>query len=318
MILTLTLNPCIDLNLEVEDFSFSQPLRALQERRRAGGKGINVAATLNLLGTDATAVVLVGGPSGQEFRLLAERDQRYRLEPAEMAANTRTNIVITSRHDGRHLKVNQQGGEVSPEELQRVCEMVRSLLRPGDFAVLAGSLPPGAPADTYATLIENLHASGCRVALDTDLAALQEGVKARPDLIKPNREELERLVGAQLASEPEIVAAARTLAESSCGVCLVSNGAHPAYLVSQQHSFRGVPPTAHGSPVGAGDACLAGLVKTLSATTGGEYTEETLREGFRLAIACGSAAAAMPDTEYFTPDVLARTLKNVRIERIDS
>lgn len=303
------------MNLEVEEFSFEHPLRAVRERRRAGGKGINVAANLHMLGIEATAVALVGGASGREFSELAEREGRYVMRFVPGANNTRTNIVITSRRDGRHLKVNRQGGETSVGELKRVRGALRKLLGAGDFLVLGGSLPPGAPANTYADLIAEFRGRGCRVALDSDLDALREGVKACPDFIKLNREELERLSGRELRSKKQILGGMNSLLQNSCRLCLVTDGGSAAYLATRDCRFRGLPPRAHGSPVGAGDACLAGMMKMLSAGAL-EEGEEVLREGFRLALACGSAAASMPDTEYFSREVFEKVLGKVRVERL--
>lgn len=305
MIVTVTLNPCVDLNLEVEAFSFTEPLRALRERKRAGGKGMNASVALDLLKAPTTAVALLGGATGREYAQLAQATIRFPVSVVECAGNTRTNIVITARADRRHLKVNQQGAHIESGDLDRVSGALSDLVQPGDFLVLAGSLPPGAPDDTYAKWIHPFRSRGCFVALDADGAALREGLKARPHLIKPNRQELERLLARELCSEDEIIRAGKELAPELCDMCLVSDGANAAYFFARDCCLKGIPPPAQGSAVGAGDACLAGMLKGLSTDA------DSLREAFRLALACGSAAASMPDTEYFTPAILAGMLDKV-------
>ena len=142
-----------------------------------------------------------------------------------MKGTTRTNTVITARNDGRHLKVNQKGAEIGAEELAEVERVLDGLLGAGDVLILAGSLPPGVPADFYRDLVERYKKRDCLMALDADLEAMKEGVKAGPHVIKPNVEELERLVGRRLENEGETVKGAREALETGCQICLCSNGA---------------------------------------------------------------------------------------------
>ena len=395
MFITLTLNPCIDLNLEVEDFRFDEPLRALRERRRPGGKGINVSVALGILGMDSVAVAPLGGAAGEEFLQLAGKNPtgtepaarraeskglgrlaerscamtgrnrlaagsraktgKTRLVSVSAAASTRTNIVITSQRDGRHLKVNQRGGPLSPAELEAVFGQLRALMRPGDWLVLAGSLPPGVPDGTYAKVIRESQAKGCFTVLDADGEAFRLGVQAGPDVVKPNRQELERFVGRPLRTKVALLGAVGEILGMGTRLCLVTDGARPAWLVARGGAglsatgppsarlssaglfaaWKGIPPRAQGSPTGAGDAALAGL---LAGLTGRRSTASTLstpstvptspraacetwntralEKAFRLALACGAASASTPDTEYFDAALLKDMLKRAEIKRI--
>ena len=408
MLITLTLNPCIDLNLEVEDFRFDEPLRALRERRRPGGKGINVSVALGILGMDSVAVAPLGGTAGEEFlqlagksltarepaarraeskglgrlaerscamtgrnrlaagsrakmgktRLAAEslaKTGKARLVSVSAAASTRTNIVITSQRDGRHLKVNQRGGPLSPAELEAVFGQLRALVRPGDWLVLAGSLPPGVPDGTYAKVIRESQAKGCFTVLDADGEAFRLGVQAGPDIIKPNLRELEGFARRPLRTKVALLGAVGEILGMGTRLCLVTDGARPAWLVARGGAglsatgppsarlssaglfaaWKGIPPRAQGSPTGAGDAALAGL---LAGLTGRRSTASTLstpstvptrpraacetwnpralEKAFRLALACGAASASTPDTEYFDAALLKDMLKRAEIERI--
>jgi fructose-1-phosphate kinase PfkB-like protein len=432
MFVTLTLNPCIDLNLEVEDFRFDEPLRALRERKRPGGKGINVSVVLGILGMDSVAVAPLGGSAGEEFlqlagknltgrepgvrqaesiglkrlaegsraktggtRLAAEsraktgrtrlaaqsqaKTGKMRLVSVSAAAPTRTNIVITSQRDGRHLKVNQRGGPLAPAELDAVFGRLRALMRPGDWLVLAGSLPPGAPDETYARLIREFQARGCFTALDADGEAFRLGVQAGPDIVKPNLRELEGFARRPLRTRAALLIAAGEILGMGTRLCLITDGPRAAWLVARGGAglsatgpssarlssaglfaaWKGIPPRAHGSPTGAGDAALAGLLAGLAAgrvSRRGESTSASLfsasspstpstastpstkpgrpraangpraadkvwntralEKAFRLALACGSASASTPDTEYFDPGLLKDMLKRAEIERI--
>jgi fructose-1-phosphate kinase PfkB-like protein len=280
---------------------------------------------------------------------------KTRLVSVSAAASTRTNIVITSQRDGRHLKVNQRGGPLSPAELEAVFGQLRALMRPGDWLVLAGSLPPGAPQETYADLIREFQARGCFTVLDADGEAFRCGARAGPDIIKPNLRELEGFARRPLRTRAALLAAVGEILGMGTRLCLVTDGARPAWLVARGGAglfatgppsarlssaglfaaWKGIPPRAQGSPTGAGDAALAGL---LAGLTGRRSTASTLstpstvptspraacetwnpralEKAFRLALACGAASASTPDTEYFDAALLKDMLKRVEIERI--
>ncbi|HBF34545.1 TPA: hypothetical protein DDW35_08270 [Candidatus Sumerlaeota bacterium] len=330
MFISLSLNPCIDLNMEVDAFSFDQPLRALSERKRAGGKGMNIAIILGILGMEATAVAVVAGHSGAEFCDLAGEAMEplpVRLEAVYVPGETRTNTVLTACGSAQHLKVNQRGQALSALGLQRVFTSLDGLVNRGDILILSGSLPPGALGATYAVLGKRYAKRGCRIVLDADGEALKGGLLVRPYLVKPNRDELAVFAGRPLETEQDIIAAARKMLDAGAEMCLVSDGPRPAFLITNEFVLRGIPPEASGSPSGAGDAMLAGFlaagagwdkadiatgieIQLLEQKNEGVFVKEAdrLSACFRLALACGSAAASMPDTMYCAWDDVKKKL----------
>lgn len=310
MIVTLTMNPCVDLNLKVEAFEFDTPLRAIEERKRAGGKGVNVSQALGVLGVESIAVVPLGGPGGQEFAALAE-DQfaplAIKLVAAQIAGNTRTNTVTEDVSTARRLKVNQRGPILGGGDAAQVVAVLDEYVGYGDVVALCGSLPGGVHSGFYAELVMRYRSRGAFVALDADGDALQFGVKARPDVVKPNKEELQGWAGAGLSFED----AARRAATQTDGLCLATDGGRTALLATSTALYRMEPPKAGGSPVGAGDAALAGLLAGLTRAgdpAGAVADQETLLAAFRLAVACGTASASTADTEMFTAELLQAVL----------
>lgn len=296
-IVTLTMNPCIDLNLEVDAISFDTPLRSVAERKRAGGKGINVSEALAVLGVPSVAVAPLGGHSGREFADLARsrfNEALVQLVPVQISCPTRTNTVITSASDGRHVKVNQQGPELSDQEVECVVKRLDGLVGKDSLLAICGSMTPGLSRSFYQHLIERFKSVGAYVVLDADGEAFHLGVQARPDLVKPNREELSMWALGGLADDAAFRKAVHLLVEQTNGICLATAGPNPAILASKREAWTARPVHVTGSPVGAGDCSLAGLISVLWQNgLSGQPGPEALKQ----ALACGSASAAKKDTE---------------------
>jgi 1-phosphofructokinase len=219
-----------------------------------------------------------------------------------VSGRTRSNITIAEA-DGTVTKVNEPGTALTADELAQVLGHALDLAAPGDWVVLCGSLPPGAPADTYARMVLRLRAAGLRVAVDTSGEPLAQALHAGPDLIKPNASELAEVTGRALVCRQDVVDAARDLHARGVGRVLVSLGADGALLVDGPHLVSGRSPVDDPrSTVGAGDALLAGF---LSATLAAAPVEHALAAG----LAWGSAAVRLPGSRMPRPeDVAAATV----------
>lgn len=284
MIITLTLNPSLDRTLEVDRLERGEVNRAAEVTLEPGGKGVNVSRAVVAHGGHSVAVLPVAGTSGQLLVGLLE-SSGVAVTPVLTAGRTRSNVSLVEP-DGTTTKVNEPGVELSQADLQSLTAAVVDVAERGDWVVLAGSLPPGAPGDVYALLIEALHRKGSRVALDTSGPAFAAALAAGPDLVKPNAEELAEATGSALLTLADVVAAAAALRVRGAGAVLASLGSRGALLADAAGG------TLHGavslvrprSTVGAGDALLAGFVAA------GGSGPEALSEGLRWA----GAAVALP------------------------
>ena len=312
MILTLTPNPSLDRTV-----SLPAPLQRGAVQRltdvvmEPGGKGVNVARVLSTSGRAATAVL----PAAEHDPILTALDglelPGLTVRSVPVAGPARINTAVTEP-DGTTTKLNELGAGLSAEEIDAVEQALLETLTltgvsagadPHHWAVLSGSLPPGAPARWYARLVGLLReaAPGLRIAVDTSdepLAALAAELPgSAPDLIKPNGEELGQLTGlpAERAMALEegavqgdydpVVDAARLLVDLGIGAVLVTaDGAWHATA----------PEVPVVSTVGAGDSSVAGYI--LADVNGGDETER-----LRTAMAYGSAAASLPGTTLPTP-----------------
>ena len=200
MIYTLTLNPALDLELQIEQFAFNSVARASHSQRDCGGKGLNVSRMLRHLNVDSIAMGFVGGYNGQRLQSdLTALGVQTLFTP--IAAETRTNVSIVATGSSQHIKVNEAGPAVSVTEWDQLISTIKQYLTPGDWWVLAGSLPQGVPDMAYADLITLIEGAGAYVILDASGAAFGKQFKradrsgARWAAVIGEEEALEGLVG---------------------------------------------------------------------------------------------------------------------------
>lgn len=257
---TLTLNPSLDRTFNIDELVRAAVIRVQSSSVEAAGKGVNVARALATNGHDALAVIPIGGASGTQMaQLLDVNGPPYEAVP--IAGSVRSNLTVIEA-DGTVTKLNEPGPELSTIELSRLTEtlLARAVESQG-WAVLAGSLPPGAPPDTYARIIAEARLSGVRSVIDTSGEALSLAVKAKPHLIKPNRDELEELTGSTIGTLGEAAAAAGELHETGIEQVLVSLGADGVLLVDDTGVTYGkVSVDSVVNTIGAGDTLLAGFL----------------------------------------------------------
>ncbi len=307
MIVTLTPNPSIDRTVSVPELLHGEVNRATGSRIDPGGKGINIARALTNHGAEALAVLPLGGLEGRLMEELLESvGAAYRPVPVD--GTTRMNVTVVEP-DGTTTKLNEPGPTLSTDELEALHATTEKTLREGaDWVVGCGTLTPGAPERLYADLARYGHAAGARVAIDTSGVPLAAAVSANPDLIKPNREELEELVGTSLSTLGEIREAIDDLVAGGLGAALVSLGEHGALLVAGDVVAHAS--TTIGKPVstvGAGDALLAGY---LHALTRDEPPDQALATG----VAWGAVAVGLPGSQMPTPEDVAEVSVTVTMD----
>ncbi|WP_149180155.1 1-phosphofructokinase [Streptomyces sp. TRM49041] len=290
MILTVTPNPSLDRTYEVPALERGEVLRATGERMDPGGKGVNVSRAAAAAGHRTLAVVPLGGAPGALVADLLAR-QNIEVAPVRISGHTRSNIAI-AEPDGTLTKVNAPGPDLTPGESEAILAAVGVHAPVADWVTCCGSLPGGLADTWYADLATRAHGHGSRVALDTSGPSLLVALRGRPDVVKPNAEELAEAVGRPLSTVGDAVKAAEELREHGAGAVLASLGADGQLLVSAAGAWYGnATVTAVRSNVGAGDASLAGFL-----AAGGEGPE-----ALAAAVAHGAAAVQLPGSEMPTP-----------------
>ncbi|AZS37074.1 Tagatose-6-phosphate kinase [Microbacterium lemovicicum] len=301
MIVTVTANPSLDRAVRLTaPLTHGEVQRAADSREDAGGKGVNVSRALSAAGVATVAVL----PSAADdpYLALVERTG-VDIRRIDVAGRVRANLTVADP-DGTTTKINLPGAQLDRNEKAALIDGIVTASRGADWVVLAGSLPPGAGDGFYTEVVEAVRGasrgSAPRIAVDTSGAALAHVVAhARPDLIKPNEDELAELVGEGPAPAAEVLDAAvrqaQTLVADRVGAVLVTLGADGALLVTADEALRAAAPRITvASTVGAGDSSLAGYL--IAADAGGDPAQ-----CLRSAVVYGAAAASLPGTQIPTP-----------------
>lgn len=262
MIYTITLNPALDRTLWIDRIRDDVSNRILEEKSFAGGKSIDVTKVLKNFGIDNIALGFVGGFAGRELegRLLNDGIQS---DFVRVSGETRTNIIIHEKEAGKQLVFNARGPEIRPSELMQLVEQIERLPC-ADVVAIGGSLPQGVNPEIHRKIISLVKRCQTKVVLDVDGEALRLGIKAKPDIVKPNIHELSELVGRELQELDEVVTAAREINQQGVQIVLVSMGAKGILMVSHGQEYLAVPPAVKvESTVGAGDSAVAGFISGL-------------------------------------------------------
>jgi tagatose 6-phosphate kinase len=256
VILTVTVNTALDVTYRVPALLPHTTHRVTEVAERPGGKGLNVARVLAALGHEVTVTGFAGGPTGRVVRdlLTGVTDA---LVPC--AAPTRRTVAVVDERTGDATQFNEPGPVVTPAEWSAFQEAYERLVAGADAVALCGSLPPGVPVGAYAGLVRTARAAGVPVLLDTGGEALRRAVAARPDLIKPNAEELAELTGSH-----EPLRATQDARRRGARSVVASLGPQGLVAATPEGRWRATPPARlRGNPTGAGDAVSAGLLSGL-------------------------------------------------------
>jgi len=278
-ILTLTLNPALDITIGLGTLRPGQVNRSQTQHSHAAGKGLNVAQVLADLGHSVTVGGFLGRDNLQPFEALIQwrgfADCFVRV-PGE----TRSNIKLVEA-DGRVTDVNGQGPEVDEAARSALLRLLEQVAPGHDAVVVAGSLPRGISAEWFCQLLERLKAMGLKVALDSSGEALRAGLQSVPWLVKPNTEELGEVLGLAVDNPQQQRAAAARLVGSGIEHVVVSAGEQGVSWFSRDLAVHARPPKVQvASTVGAGDSLVAGMVHGLLQ---GEAPAQTLARATAIA-----------------------------------
>lgn len=259
MIVTVTMNPAIDKTVDIGKFERGDLNRIKRVEIDAGGKGINVSKTIKELGGESIATGFVGGTSGTIIKEVLA-DLGLQTDFLDVKGETRTNLKVVEE-TGEVTELNEPGPEVSKEQLKDLLNRLEGYASPDTLFVLAGSIPAGIPTDIYRRITEQVHQKGAKVLLDADGILFSEALKGKPDMLKPNRYELERYYQMDYrASEQELVSMGEKLLNHGASMAAISLGQMGAIFLTKEKRYRcpGLRVKAH-STVGAGDALVAAM-----------------------------------------------------------
>ena len=296
MITTLTLNASIDKAYYMEKpIENGTVMRIARVHNSAGGKGLNVARVIKICGSSVKATGLVGGFNGKHLESMLDEDQ-IPHDFGTFHGETRSCINILDPAHGS-TEYLEPGDPVTEKELEEFLKKFETVIADSDVVTISGSAPVGAPKDVYRAFVETAKKNGKFVILDTSGDYLHHGLLSKPDMIKPNKEELEDLLGIRIRTEDDIRSCAQKLHEDGIPYVAVSLGADGALLVCSDGTYKSVPPKIDVvNTVGCGDSMVAGFAVAI---------EQHLppAQALLYASSVASANALSPYTGHFDPAI---------------
>lgn len=291
MILTVTLNPCIDKSSKVEKIKPDSKLHCSEVVNEPGGGGINVSKALQKLDTPSVALFPAGGHNGNMLCSLL-KEQGILFHAVDTKVETRENWVVLEESQNNQYRFTFPGKAVQEETIVTLIDHIRGFSP--SYVVASGSLPPGLPDYFYGLIVKTAKSVGAKTIVDTSGPALQALKGKGAYLIKPNIGELCKMLNVEWLDKEEVVAASRqAINDGFAEMIAVSMGPLGAWIISKEEShFAAAPDVPKRSTVGAGDSMVAGMTYMLQ-------QNRSLKEVISFGVACGSAATMNEGTQLF-------------------
>lgn len=313
MILSVTLNPCIDHAIFVSDLHLGDTNRVVRTEIDAGGKGVNLSRVVAELGGETIATGFLGGGPGAHIREVLSR-QGVQNSFIEIRGVTRTNFSVEDTSGQPPTTFNDRGPEIQAEEWDDMLAWIEQVAPRVGWVAFGGSLPPGLPTDAFSILGKLARGKGCRIVIDADGEPMRHALEFGPCFIKPNAKEAERLVGYPVKTDEEAFRAAGTLYErlGAESFVVISRGGDGAVLRCAEGTFKGIAPAIEPhSTIGSGDSMIAGM---LWAFESGFGAAEALRWG----LAAGAATAVTDGSEIARRPVIELLYNDARVLTADA
>lgn len=307
MVVTVSLNPAVDKYLRIPRLRRGEHIEVEEVITSAGGKAVNVAGVLRVLGEEVELLGFFGGFTG-DFILEQVAREGIHADPVRIPALTRTAFVLVEA-DGSETEIVEPGAAVQPAELAALRAKLRAAAARAAVVVLSGSVPAGCPDDVYVQLLADCGA--CPVIVDTSRVHLRALLHARPRpgpfLIKPNRREAEAALGLALHSPAAITTALGAVAAAGVELPVLSDGAAGLFALAQGRLWQARPPALERvNSVGSGDAAVAGFAAARARGYG-------LEAMLRLAAAAGAANVLTKECAHVRPEDVERLLPRIEI-----
>jgi tagatose 6-phosphate kinase len=309
MILTVTLNAAIDKRYVVDEFKPGSVNRVKECSYSAGGKGLNVARVAAISGEEVTATGFVGGHAGS-YIIEALQEQGIKSDFVHIKGESRSCINIYDEATHTQTEFLEPGAAVSDDDKRQMLLKYEQLVKDSTIVAISGSVPKGVDAAFYIKMIEIAKQYDRKVILDTSGKLLEEAIKAKPYMIKPNTDEISLLTGRVMTTPEDYIAAAEVLQQSGIELVVISCGSKGAVVASFEGVYRAtVPDVEVVNTVGCGDSMVAGFAVGLCR---GMSMVDTIK----LAGAISSANAMRIETGYYKPEDMQRLLPLIQVEKL--
>jgi len=310
VIFTLTMNPCLDRYIYIDKLILDDTIRAKKVKDYPAGKGIDVSRVIKELDGISIAIAILGGEMGDRIERMLDKEGVI-YSSIRVENETRMNIILES--DKGQYRISMPGARITKKKLNVVFEMLDALVRPDDIVVISGSLPKGVKPEAYFEIIKLLKEKKSFVYFDSDGEKLKFGIKACPDVIKPNKYEFSRLIEKEI-NENDLNTLVRegrnVIKRYGLKEILLTLGSKGSLLITVEEAYYSLPVDVPvKSAVGAGDSFLAAYVLKRSENV-------SVRDAFKWANAAGNAAVMTPGTELCRKDDVLNLLGKIKIKKI--
>ena len=310
MIGTVTLNPAIDVILEVNNLIINHYNKVLDAHTTSGGKGINVSKAVRGCGRETIAIGFLGGGRGrmieEELREMGITTNFWHIEE-----KTRSNTIIRDKKTGQHTLLSEAGPKITEYDLEMLKSIFYRVMSQCSVVTLSGSLPRGVSVDIYGDLISIAKERGVKTILNTSGEPFVKGLEKKPFLAKPDLRESNQVFGIKIDKEKDAINAAKEVVQRGAEIGVISLEQEKDIIATRDEIW--VAETNYHEIVnliGAGDALVAGFAIAL--------TEEgkNLEEAIKFSMACALASALREEEEFSSKEEVERCLQYVDIKRL--
>ncbi|MFP3155560.1 1-phosphofructokinase [Lachnospiraceae bacterium ZAX-1] len=311
MLLTVTLNAAIDKRYVVEDHQKGEVNRVKQCDYVAGGKGLNVSKTAVIAGAEVLATGFVGGHAGN-YIIEAVEAKGVKTDFVRVNGESRSCINIYDEKTKTQTEFLEPGPTVTKEEQEAFYVKYKELLKACNVVAISGSIPKGIGMDMYPKLVAMAKEAGKKVIIDTSGNLLEKAILAKPDMIKPNIDEIRLLTGEKIDSDDELIKAGIALQKSGIACVVISLGGDGALMFTKDGVLKAkIPSVDVVNTTGCGDTMIAGFAVAMEQGM-------SLKEAFRFSSAASTASAMQEETGFYVKEDMKKLLLQIKVEEVQN
>lgn len=308
MIVTVTLNPMLDKTVSVPALRRGTIQRATHVSSVVGGKGVNVSRQLATWGEETLATGFLGGEIGAMLERMLDEEQIPHTF-VRVSSMTREGVTYLEE-DGTSTGVFEPPHEVTAQESEQLVHALRGLQKNAQWMVFSGSSPCATAEEVFPLALGEAREEGVRTVLDSYGETFARALRGRPDIVKPNRQEVEQTFGFRLAGEQDVIDALQHLREEGAGTAIITDGGHACYTGSSAGMLKVTPPAVKTvNATGSGDAMIAGLLYGLR-------REWEFERALAFGVGVGAANAARWSVADVPLEEAEALMREVCIERL--
>jgi 1-phosphofructokinase family hexose kinase len=312
MITTVTLNPAIDITMELSHFVANEYNPVEKVYRIPGGKGINISKAIRVFDIDTMALGFLGGHAGH---FVAEQLREYGITTNfwHIEEETRTNVIVIEQDKKTHTLLSDLGPKITEHDLQRFIAIFSRVMAQSKIVAISGSLPKDVPSDIYRQLIEIAHEKNVRTILDAPDVSFEKGLEAKPFLAKPDlRASKNRIFNKQVDSQETAINIAHEIVNRGVQIAVISYQDTKDIIATSDKIWLAESVNQQAvNIVGTAEAVIAGFAIKLV-----REKSEDMEDIIKFAMACGLASALTDEEEFHTKEDVKKCLSFIKVSEL--